>query len=98
MAETVTLTVAESVTITNTKYKLDWLHIDVTGGTIQAHFLGDNGEVRDATYGPSTNPTGASLITSLNTSNNTTTSLVKRVYNRVIADGLFAGTVNGTPS
>lgn len=50
-------------------------------------------------YNGSTTPTGASLLSTLNTSNNSAgnTSLIKKVYNRLIADGVITGTVAGTP-
>lgn len=41
--------------------------------------------------------TALTLMNQLNTMNLTTTSLHKRIINRLIADGLLAGTVSGTP-
>jgi hypothetical protein len=96
MAELVTLTAAE-VPPSNTRYKLDTLTLNLTQNTIAVHLVGENGEVKDAVYGPSTSPTGATLLSSLNTSNNTSTSLVKRVYQRLIADGVLAGSISGSP-
>lgn len=50
-------------------------------------------------YDATTTPTGASLLSSLNTSNNSgaNPSLIKKVYTRLIADGVITGTVAGTP-
>ncbi len=97
MAEIVTLTVAE-VPPQNTRYKVDTLHLDLTRNTIAVHLVGDNGEVKDAVYGPATIPTGATLLHTLNVGNfSGATSLVKAIYNRLLTDGVIAGTVSGSP-
>ena len=80
-----------------TDYHLERIVIDVDNGSILVQLKGNNGETLSKAYNSTTSPTGASLISTLNASNNSTTSLVKRVYNRLIADGVIAGTVSGTP-
>jgi hypothetical protein len=48
-------------------------------------------------YDQFTTPTGAALITTLNRSNNAVgnPSLIAKVYNRLVADGVLIGTVSG---
>jgi hypothetical protein len=81
---------------------LDYLTIDpevpLSASRILVVLACNNGDVVQKVYDATTTPTGAALITTLNVSNNSTgTSLVRRVYNRLIADGVLAGTVSGTP-
>lgn len=82
---------------------LDYLVIDpdlttVANGRIMAVLQCGTDTVQKV-YDASSTPTGASLLTSLNTSNNSgaNTSLIKKVYTRLIADGVITGTVAGTP-
>lgn len=96
MAEAIDLAVPETKPA-NPRYKLERLTLDIEAKTIYVQLLGANGESLSATYGPSTTPTGAALLSALNTSNNSTTSLIKRVYNRLLADGYLSGAVSGTP-
>lgn len=98
MAEQVNLTVAETKP-SNNSYSLERFTIDLSGTkTIHIQLKGQNGEAKSVSYNNSTNPTAATLISNLNTSNNSAgTSLVKRIYNRLIADGHLSGTVSGTP-
>jgi hypothetical protein len=76
---------------------LDVLTLDVTRSAIFATLRCNNGDVVQKTYDGGTTPTGASLLTTLNRGNFTTNSLIKAVYNRLIADGVIVGTVAGTP-
>jgi len=82
---------------------LDYLTLDpdlVTpvNGRIMAVLHCDNGDTIQKVYDATTTPTGQTLLSTLNTSNNSTgTSLIKRVYNRLITDGVITGTVSGTP-
>ncbi len=44
-------------------------------------------------------PSGATLLSTLNTANMSSTSLIKRAFQRLQADGyIAAGAINGTPS
>ena len=97
MAETVTLT-TPVVYPSNTAYHLERLTIDFDAGSINIQLIGANGESLSVTYGPTTVPTGATLISQLNTANLSATSLVKRIYNRLVTDGFLVGTVSGTPT
>jgi hypothetical protein len=96
MAEQVDLAVPITRPST-TNFKLERLNLDFLTGAIHIQLLGPNGEALSAVYDANTNPTGASLITALNTANLTSNSLAKRIYTRLIADGYLAGTVSGTP-
>lgn len=80
-----------------TDYHLERITIDIDASTILVQLKGNNGETLSKAYNSTTTPTGASLISTLNTSNNSTTSLIKRVYNRLLADNVIAGSVSGTP-
>ena len=66
-------------------------------GRIVVYLKGSNGEVFTKTYDANSNPTGASQISLLNTANNTSTSMLKRIYQRISTDGVCVGTVTGTP-
>lgn len=82
----------------NNSCRLERLTIEPIVGRIYVYLLGTNGESTSKVYDSSTTPTGASLISSLNTSNNSAgTSLVRRIYNRLQLDGVCVGTVTGTP-
>lgn len=77
---------------------LDYFVIDVGNSRIKVDLKCNNGDLVSKTYDASTTPTGASLLSSLNTSNNSAgTSLIRRVYNRLTADGVITGSVSGTP-
>ena len=97
MAEQVDLT--SPVVTTVASYKLDTVTLDVRNMQIVCTLSGANGETPiSKTYNNATSPTGAALLSSLNTSNNSAgTSLIKRVYNQLIASGTLAGTVSGSP-
>lgn len=97
MAERVDLTAAETKP-NCTFYELERLTIDIKAKSITAQLLGTNGESKSVVYNATTTPTGASLLATLNTSNNSAgTSLVKRVYNRLVTDNVIAGTISGSP-
>lgn len=96
MAERIDLTTP--ITYPSTGFhELERLTLDVKAGTIYVQLLGQNGESVSKVYNATTSPTGATLLSQLNTSNNSTTSLIKRVYNRLVADGVLVGTVSGSP-
>jgi len=81
-----------------TNYRIQSLLIEPIAGRITVDLLADNGEHVVKVYNQDTTPTGAALISTLNTSNNSAgTSLVRRVFNRLITDGVIVGTVSGTP-
>lgn len=96
MAEKIALASPETKP-SNTSYSLDHISFDLRRRAITVQLLGDNGEAITKTYDHSTTPTGATLFTQVNTSDNRTVSMVKKVYARLIADGVLAGTVSGTP-
>lgn len=97
MAEQIDLTTPEAKPA-NPSYHLERLTLDIDAGTIHVQLKGANGEALSKVYDKSTTPTGAALLSALNTSNNSTTSLIKRVYQRLTADGVIAGTISGTPA
>lgn len=103
MAEIVTLTAAIAKPAQNT-VRIDRLTIDIEQKAILIQWLGNNGEPGSASYPtpapvdhPS-QPTGAALITALNTANLSTKSLVKRVLERLQTDNyLPSGAISGAP-
>ena len=100
MAEKVSLTT--SVVKTQTQWDLVAFHIDVLRRLIRIELLGDNGEQMQVLYPTpppigSSQPSGQTLLSALNTANLTSNSLVKRVYNQLISDGHITGTVSGSP-
>jgi hypothetical protein len=77
---------------------LDYFVIDVGNSRIKVDLKCNNGDLVSKTYDATTTPTGASLLTALNTSNNSAgTSLIRRIYNRLTADGVITGTISGVP-
>jgi hypothetical protein len=101
VAETVNLTTPITKPPTNA-IQLTRLTIDVVAGSIYIEWKGDDGQAFSAAYptlapAGSSQPTGTALITSLNTANLSTVSLVKRIYQRLMTDGYIAGTITGTP-
>lgn len=91
------VTLSSPVVKTQTSASLVYLGIDVANGRITVQLTANTGDPIFKTYDSTTTPTGAALLSALNTSNNTTTSLIKRVYQRLITDGVITGTVGGTP-
>ena len=96
MAEILTLTTPITPP-TNSTYTIDRITIDVIALSIMVQLLGTNGEALSKVYDSTTNPTGATLLHALNTGNFSVNSLMKAVYNRLIADGVLTGSVSGTP-
>lgn len=77
---------------------LDYFVIDVGNSRIKVDLKCNNGDVVSKVYDGTTNPSGATLLSQLNTSNNSAgTSLIRRIYNRLTADGVLTGSVTGTP-
>ncbi len=100
MAETVALT--SPITHPNvTGCVLDKILIDVTNKALYIQWTGNTGEAFSASYptpSPNAQPSGATLLHTLNTANFSTNSLVKQVFLRLQADGyITAGTISGTP-
>ncbi len=98
MAETIALTAP--ITKPNvTGLALDKIIIDVTNKSLYLTWTGNTGELFSASYptpSPNAQPSGATLLHALNTANLTTTSLVKRVFTQLQADGyILAGTISG---
>lgn len=105
---------SEQITLTSpitkppqTLVKIDQVHFDITNMRIEVRWLGENGEAGSAVYptpaipspaGP-LQPSGDVLISQINTGNNTTTSMAKKILQRIQTDGYVgAGSVTGTPS
>lgn len=61
--------------------------------------LCNNGDVISKQYDGSSTPTGKTVISSLNTANfsSPNPSLIKRIYTRLMLDGVITGTVTGSP-
>ncbi len=70
---------------------------NAANGRIVVTLKGTNGETFVKEYNAGTNPTGASQISLLNTANNSSTSLIKRIYQRLSTDGVCVGSVTGSP-
>lgn len=97
MAEAITLSAPESVPSKETVH-LSLLVLDVKNKNVEITFRDNNDVEGRAFYTAETTPTGQALLTSLNTANLATNSLVKRVLQRLQTDGyIAAGSVTGTP-
>lgn len=70
------------------------LHLNFENATIKVAFRGDNGEYTSIGY---TGTEATTLMLSLNKSNLSTKSLLKRIMERVVADGKLTGIISGTP-
>ena len=72
--------------------------ITMNPATISASLVCEQGTTLLKTYNSTTTPTGATLLHSLNIGNfSGATSMIHSVYNRLITDGVIAGTISGTP-
>lgn len=102
MAEKITLTTPIAKP-SQTTIQLRSLRIDVGAKLVEITWEGNNGEPGAARYltpapAGSGLPSGADLISALNTANLTSNSLVRRVLARLQTDGhVPAGTIGGTP-
>jgi hypothetical protein len=82
---------------TTSSYRVQVITLDLDGSTIYVQLRGTNNELIQKTYGPTTTPTGATLLHQLNIGNFSVNSLMKAVYNRLLTDGVIpAGSVVGT--
>lgn len=105
MAEQVTLTTPVTFSpAPRTTWSLVRLEINVPRKRVEVRVISNVGEIVNAVYTTPpppehpTQPTGQQLLTTLNTANLTTLSLVKRALQRLRDDGYIeAGTVTGTP-
>lgn len=93
MAEQLDLT-APVVPPSITNYKVRYLELNWDAATIVVGLKGTNGESFRHAY---SGTTATTLMNSLNTLNMSTTSLQKRILNRLVTDGVLAGTVSGSP-
>jgi hypothetical protein len=93
------VTLAAAVTTTRSTVRVTRVDLDVEAKRITVEWATNlSTEAFSKVYDSTTNPTGAVLLTSLNTANLTTTSLVKRVIQRLQTDGLIAaGSIAGSP-
>jgi hypothetical protein len=90
------VTVATPIVQTTTAYHVQLITLDLDASTIYVQLRGTNNELVQKTYGPTTTPTGATLLHALNTGNFSVNSLMKAVYTRLLADGVIpAGSVVG---
>jgi len=87
-----------------TNFRIQRVTFDIDQKSILIQWIGNDGLAQSATYptpAPSdhpSQPTGATLLNQVNTGNNTSTSMVKKIYQRLQTDGYIpAGTISGTP-
>lgn len=78
-------------------YRVSYLNLDVDNLRISVFLTANNGETLQKVYDATTVPTGATLLTALNRGNFSVNSLIKAIYNRLIADGILVGTISGVP-
>ncbi len=100
MAETITL--STPITHPNvTGFTIDQININRTAGSIYITWFGNTGELFSASYptpSPNAQPSGATLLHSLNNGNFSANSLVKQIFTRLQTDGyIAAGTISGSP-
>ena len=98
--EVVTLTTPIAKPSTST-CQLDELHlypaVVFATSRIVVQVRCNNGDLISKQYDQFTTPTGASLLTTLNRSNNSVgnPSFIAKIYTRLVADGVIVGTVSG---
>ena len=90
---------AEIVTLTSpppqlTTYRVNELHFNWGAASVQIGLIGTNGEAKAHSYGSTT---ATAMMNFLNTANLSSTSLHKRVIQRLVNDGVLAGTISGSP-
>jgi hypothetical protein len=72
--------------------------LDLENRIVEISVKDNNGVAYNKRYDRTTTPTGQTLMLALNRANLTTSSLYKRVLERLAQDGVIeAGTVTGTP-
>lgn len=104
MAESLSLTTPIAGQASISTLRPSFIALDVLSGRIVIQLREWNGSAyvldgrfKEFTYDSTTTPTGLALIVSLNKANLTTISLEKRIINQLVASGLLAGTVSGSP-
>lgn len=85
------------IVTTSSTVHVSYIGFGIDAGTIVVELTDNNGAITTKVYDATTTPTADALFKSVNTSDNRTVSLIKKVYNRLIADGVITGTVSGTP-
>lgn len=95
MAEQIDLTTPVSKPST-INYHVERLTLDWDAGSLTIQLKGNNGEALAVSYGPTSTPTGVSLMTSLNKINLSTRSLNQRIFDRLVLDGIVLGAVTGS--
>lgn len=95
MAEVLTLTSPPPQPPQLTSWRVAQLHLNWTGANITVVLIGNNNsETLTHTY---TGTTATTFMNALNKANLSTTSLHKRVIERLVTDGVIAGTISGSP-
>ena len=97
MAEKITLATPEVIPqVTTTDYQITAIHLHVRPvARIVVNFQGTNNEARQWIVD---DPARAlMLIKALNTANLSLKSLERRIFEQAITDGIFTGTITGTP-
>lgn len=79
-----------------TNYQVTQLVLNWELGSINVTLKSNTGDILVKNYDGSTNPTGASLMISLNKANLTARSLNQRIFDRLVLDGVVVGTVAGS--
>jgi hypothetical protein len=97
MAEIVTLQ-APIPKPSTTTVRIQRVVLDIDARTVSVEWLTNTGESASASYHSGTTPTGAQMLTQLNTTDLRTNSLVRRILTRLQTDGFIgAGAIGGTP-
>lgn len=95
MAETLVLATAEIIpAITTTDYRVVYLQLDWEQLLIVIHVRGTNGERKEFRY---EKLIARDLMVALNKANLSLKSLHRRILERLAADGLLVGIVEGLP-
>jgi TRAP-type mannitol/chloroaromatic compound transport system permease large subunit len=95
--EAVTLTTPQTITVSAKHVGTVCESFDNSTIVAEVH-NGAHAVIAVKTYDATTTPTGATLLHQINIGNFSVNSLLKAVYNRLIADGVIeAGSVTGTP-
>jgi hypothetical protein len=94
MAESLSLTVPV-VPPTVSTYRVTSLTLNFGGQKISMELTGTNGEILIPP--PIVGSTAVTLMVALNKANLSVKSLQRRILERLVADGVLAGTINGSP-
>jgi hypothetical protein len=93
MAEAITLT-TPAVAAVSHDYQVVYLELDWERARIVIRLLGPDGKRLGHNY---QGATALTLMRGLNTANLSLKSLQRRVLERLVADGVLSGTINGVP-